>query len=111
MNKTKVNRILEYIGIQKEFPFDVFDVEDEESVLGYYGIHPELDDEERGEIRAGLLEMAGTAQTAEIARIMTVEPEPRGLYRCRYVNRTTQSVRFDEWLVSLPEGLRGGFGS
>ncbi|MDF7822838.1 hypothetical protein P4B35_02335 [Pontiellaceae bacterium B12227] len=111
MNKTKVNRILEYIGIQSEFPFDVFDAEDEESVLGYYGIHPVLDDKERSEVRAGLLEMAGTAQTAEIARLMTVEPAPRGLYRCRYANRTTQSVGFGEWVESLPEKLRGGFGS
>ncbi len=111
MNKTKVNRILGYIGIQSEFPFDVFDVEDEKSVLGYYGIHPVLDDEERGVIRAGLLEMAGTAQTAEIARIMTVEPAPRGLYRSRYANRTTQSMRFDEWFETLPDKFRGGFGS
>lgn len=111
MNKTKVNRILGYIGIQSEFPFDVFDVEDEKSVLGYYGIHPVLDDDEKDVIRAGLLEMAGTAQTAEIARIMTVEPVPRGLYRCRHANRATQSIRFDEWFEMLPERLRGGFGS
>lgn len=106
MNKTKVHRILEYISSQSEFPFDVFDAEDHESVLGYFGIHSELDDQERNEIRAGLLEMAGVAQTAEIARIMTAEPVPAGLYRCRYANRTTQSIRFDQWIKTLPEEAR-----
>jgi len=35
MNQTKVNQIISYIKAQDEFPFDVFDVEDQESVLGY----------------------------------------------------------------------------
>ena len=111
MNKTKVNQILNYIKRLDEFPFDVFDVDDQESVLGYFGFHPMLDDEERDAIRNGLLEMAEAAQTAEMARMMTAEPAPRGLYRTRWCTKSEQSVSAKEWLKTLPEELRGSLAS
>lgn len=111
MNKTKVNQILNYIKIQNEFPFDVFDVDDQESVLGYFGFHPMLDDEERDAIQNGLLEMAEAAQTAEMARMMTAEPVPQRLYRTRYCTKIEQSVSVKEWLETLPEELRGSLSS
>ncbi len=109
MKHTKVNKIISYIKAQDEFPFDVFDVEDHESVLGYFGFHPKLDDEERKIIRQELVQMADAAQTAEMARMMCAEPVPQRLYRTKYSVKNTQSVRFDEWLKTLPEELRGGF--
>ena len=71
MNQTKVNQIISYIKAQDEFPFDVFDVEDQESVLGYFGFHSKLDDEERKTLQVELMEMAEAAQSAEMARIMS----------------------------------------
>jgi hypothetical protein len=107
MNKAKINQIISYIKAQDEFPFDVFDVEDQESVLGYFGFHAELDDEERKTIHEELMKMADAAQTAEMARIMCAEPVPQRLYRTKYCTRTTQSVSAEEWLKTLPEELRG----
>lgn len=106
MNNAKVNRILNYIQTQDEFPFDAFDVEDQESVLGYFGFHAQLDDEERAEIQAGLLELAEAAQTAEMARMMTAEPAPTGLYRTRYSTRIERSMgckEFEDWKKTLIE--------
>ncbi len=111
MNNAKVNRIIGYIRTQDEFPFDVFDVEDSESVLGYFGFYPELDDQERMEIQQELRKLAESAQTAEIARIMTAEPAPQGLYRVKYCTRIERCTRFDEWIKTLPENLRGSFSS
>ncbi len=72
MNPYKVHRVVEYIRMQTEFPFDVLDVdEDMEQVLAYFGMHPELDDEERREIHGELREMASEAELAEIARLVT----------------------------------------
>ncbi|VGO15062.1 hypothetical protein PDESU_03642 [Pontiella desulfatans] len=111
MNQTKVNQIISYIKVQDEFPFDVFDVEDQESVLGYFGFHPRLDDEERKIIQAELMKMAEAAQTAEMARIMCAEPVPQRLYRRKYCTRMEQSVSAKEWLKTLPEELRGSLAS
>lgn len=72
MDRYKVHRIVEYIRMQTEFPFDVMDVdEDVEQVLAYFGLHPALEDEERQEIQRELGEIAGEAQLAEIARLVT----------------------------------------
>lgn len=114
MNKTKVNQIISYIKKQDEFPFDVFDVEDDESVLGYFGLHAELDDEERSAIQIGLLEMAEAAQTAEMARMMTAEPVPQRLYRKRYCIKVEQSLgvkEYEKWKELLLEKAGGGFAS
>jgi hypothetical protein len=109
-NAKKVNQIMSYINAQDEFPFDVFDVEDHESVLGYFGFHPELDDAERMEIQAELLKMAEAAQTAEMARMMTAEPAPQGLYRTKYCTKIEQSMgckEFENWKKGLIEKVRG----
>ncbi|VGO12655.1 hypothetical protein PDESU_01208 [Pontiella desulfatans] len=111
MNKAKINQIISYIKAQDEFPFDVFDVEDQESVLGYFGFHSKLDDEERKIMQAELMEMAEAAQSAEMARIMCAEPVPQRLYRKKYCTRTEQSMSMEEWLKTLPEELRGGVAS
>ena len=107
MNQTKVNQIISYIKAQDEFPFDVFDVEDQESVLGYFGFHSKLDDEERKTLQVELMEMAEAAQSAEMARIMCAEPVPQRLYRRKYCTRVEQSISAKEWLKTLPEELRG----
>lgn len=107
MNQTKVNQIISYIKAQDEFPFDVFDVEDQESVLGYFGFHSRLDDEERKTVQVELMEMAEAAQSAEMARIMCAEPVPQRLYRRKYCTRIEQSISAKEWLKTLPEELRG----
>lgn len=107
MNQTKVNQIISYIKAQDEFPFDVFDVEDQESVLGYFGFHSKLDDEERKTVQVELMEMAEAAQSAEMARIMCAEPVPQRLYRRKYCTRVEQSISAKEWLKTLPEELRG----
>ena len=104
----RTNQIISYIKAQDEFPFDVFDVEDQESVLGYFGFHAELDDEERREIQMELMELAEAAQTAEMARMMTPEPEPLGLYRSRYCTRIERSVpyeEYEEWKEELQKKL------
>lgn len=73
MNTYKLHCIIEYIKTQPEFPFDVLDVEDGvETVLAYFGLHPELDDEERGELRRELEEMAARSELAEIAATVTL---------------------------------------
>lgn len=107
MNQTKVNQIISYIKAQDEFPFDVFDVEDQESVLGYFGFHSKLDDEERKTVQVELMEMAEATQSAEMARIMCAEPVPQRLYRRKYCTRVEQSISAKEWLKTLPEELRG----
>ena len=105
MNQTKVNKIISYIKAQDEFPFDVFDVEDYESVLGYFGFHPELDDEERKSIRQELMDIAGAAQSAEMARMMCAEPAPIGLYRTKYCTRNERTLEYEEYGVWRKELL------
>ena len=67
MNRYKLHRIIEYIRMQEEFPFDVLDVEEDiEAVIAYFGLHPELDDEERAEILRDLYPIANEAELAEM---------------------------------------------
>ena len=73
MNKNKLNYVVEYIKTQPEFPFDVLDVEDGvESILAYFGFHPELDDDERGELKREFAGMAVEDELAEIAATVTL---------------------------------------
>lgn len=70
MNRYKLHRIVEYIRTQHEFPFDVIDViEDIEAVLSYFGLHPEIDDQERMELLHDLYPIASEAELAEIAQL------------------------------------------
>jgi len=73
MNKNRMHCVIEYIKTQPEFPFDVLDVEDGvETVLAYFGLHPELDDEERGELKREFIEMAARSEMGEIAATVTL---------------------------------------
>ena len=70
MSRYKLYRIVEYIRTQHEFPFDVIDVvEDIEAVLSYFGLHPEIDAQERMELLHDLYPIASEAELAEIAEM------------------------------------------
>lgn len=110
MNSYRLNGIVEYIRTQSEFPFDVLDVEDGlEEVLAYFGFHADLDDQERTELRAALGEMAGEAEWAEIARVVSEEqqralswvgerPCPEVMIR---IHRRPKSVAPGPWMEGL----------
>ena len=71
MNRYKLHTAVEYIKTQPEFPFDVYDVEDDvQQVLAYFGLHPQLDDEERNELKRDLRELALASELAEIERVV-----------------------------------------
>ena len=71
MNRYKLHTAVEYIKTQPEFPFDVYDVEDDvQQVLAYFGLHPQLDDEERNELKRDLRGMALANELAEIERVV-----------------------------------------
>lgn len=109
MNRIKINKIMSYIKGQNEFPFDVFDVEEDyESALEYYRICVLLDDDEETLVRAELLGMAERAQTAEIVRLASVEPVACGGRRKKR-EKLKQSVGIVEWLKSLPVELQKSF--
>ena len=71
MDRYIVHNMVEYIKMQTEFPFDVIDVEESlDDVLGYFGLHPQLDEQERHEVRRDLLQLALSAELAEMQRIV-----------------------------------------
>ncbi len=68
MKKRKIHNIVEYIRTQTEFPFDGIDIDESiEEVLAYFGLHPQLDDNERFQIQQELLPLALQAELAEVA--------------------------------------------
>ena len=68
MDKYKIHKAVEYIRTRSAFPFDGMDVEDSlEEVLSYFGLHPQLDEEEKQVLREDLLPLAWGAEEAEIA--------------------------------------------
>jgi len=68
MDKYKIHKAVEYIRTRSAFPFDGMDVEDSlEEVLSYFGLHPQLDEEEKQVLREELLPLAWGAEEAEIA--------------------------------------------
>ncbi len=70
MEKHQIHRMVEYIRIQPEFPFDGIDVHDSlEEVLSYFGLHPQLDDDARAELLKEMLPLAWAAEEAEMARL------------------------------------------
>ena len=71
MNRYKIHRAVEYIKTQAEFPFDGIDVEDSlDEVLAYFGLHPQLDDEERELLQEELLPLAVQDEEAEVCRMV-----------------------------------------
>jgi hypothetical protein len=111
MNRHKLNYTVEYIRTQAEFPFDVLDVEEDlNAVLAYFGLHPELDDEERQELCRDLFPLASEAELSEIARLVdeAAEHELCALYPGLYVESVMRrprpkSVPCDVWLKQMCE--------
>lgn len=69
MNKQKLNYLIGYVRAQPEFPFDVFDVDENiEAILAHYRLSPCMDDDERHVLRSEFLTLASNAQLAESAR-------------------------------------------
>lgn len=96
--------------MQDEFPFDVLDVEDSmDEVLAYYGFHPELDDQERQELKAGLTGLASAAELAEVARMVQQEQERELGWLGQeskdvllLISKRPRSVTPGQWLSRLP---------
>lgn len=71
MDRYKIHKAVEYIRIQPGFPFDGADVEESvEEVLAYFGLHPQLDEEEKQVLREELLPMAWADEEAEMSRVV-----------------------------------------
>ena len=95
MDKYKIHKAVEYIRIQPEFPFDGVDVEDSvEAVLAYFGLHPQLEDDERAELMSELLPLAWAEEEAEMA-YLAESSELAGLTQAQVKPRTK----------STPEGV------
>ena len=68
MDRYNIHKMVEYIRTQPEFPFDGIDVEESlEEVLAYFGLHPQLDEDERRQLRQELLPMALEDEFAEVS--------------------------------------------
>lgn len=116
MNRHKLNYAVEYIKTQATFPFDVLDVEEDVSVvLAYFGLYPELDDEERQELRRDLLPLASAAELAEMARLVEEAGEHglSALYQTVYPESfmrvpRAKSVPCGDWLAMVcPRDVAG----
>ena len=109
MNRRKLNQTVEYIRTQAEFPFDVLDVEEDiEAVLAYFGLHPELDDEERSELLSDLYPIASAAELAEMFRLVDEEEERELLWLGEAIypemfmrHPRPKSIPADAWLRQL----------
>ena len=70
MDRYKIHKAVEYIRTQPEFPFDGIDVEESlEGVLAYFGLHPQLDEDEREVLRQELLPLAWADEETEMFRL------------------------------------------
>ena len=79
MDRFKMHNMMEHIKTQPEFPFDALDVEESlDNVLSYFGLHPQLDEQERHEITRDLLKLALSGELAEmlavVAAVLVVLP-------------------------------------
>jgi hypothetical protein len=74
MNRNAIHNMVEYIRTQPEFPFDGIDVEESlDDVLGYFGLHPQLEDDERQQLREDLLQFALRDELAEVSQLAESE--------------------------------------
>ena len=70
MDRYKIHKAVEYIRSRSEFPFDGIDVEESlDEVLAYFGLHPQLDEDERQQLRQDLLPLAWGDEEAEMSRL------------------------------------------
>ena len=69
MNRFKIHRIVEYIKLSADIPFDTYDVEDDiHGVLHGFGIAEVLDGQEERELYHELMEIAIQEEFTEAAR-------------------------------------------
>ena len=74
MNNNAIHNMVEYIRTQPEFPFDGIDVEESlDDVLAYFGLHPQLEDDERQQLREDLLQFALQDELAEVSQLAKSE--------------------------------------
>ena len=91
MDRYNTHNMVEYIKTQPEFPFDTIDVEEAlDNVLGYFGLHPKLDKQERHEITRDLLKLALSGELAEMQRGVDLNLMP-GLDHVRNTRLPRQS--------------------
>ena len=70
MNNLKLNKIIEYIQQQGEFPFDVFDVdEDLQKVLCFFGVYDEFSSDEINILKQNLQKLALNEEFKEAIHI------------------------------------------
>ena len=119
MNRYSMNRMIEYIRAQDEFPFDVLDVEEElDAVLAYFGFFPALNEAEREEVTKALSEFGGAAEWSEIARWVNQSAfsplacidsaeESRDVFML--IQLHSQHMDFEDWLDGISgESFRHG---
>ena len=106
MNQYAMHNMVEYIKTQAEFPFDALDVEESlEEVLGFFGFHPQLDEGEIALVRKDLMQMALSAELAEMQHMVDlgltlgldrVRDTPYGQYRFPSQRRSMTAAQFVE---------------
>lgn len=70
MNNAKLHGIVEYIRAQREFPFDVEDVEEDlSSVLVFFNVFSVLTSEEASVLKEELISLALQEEEAEAVRL------------------------------------------
>lgn len=90
MDRYKIHKAVEYIRTQVEFPFDGLDVEESlDEVLAYFGLHPQLDAEERQQLQQDLLPLAWGDEEAEMCRLVELSM-PSGLEMAKDHSRKTR---------------------
>jgi hypothetical protein len=71
MNQFELHRMVEFIRMQSEFPFDARDIEEAlDDVIRFYGFLPPRDAVSRGQLVKDLLPVALSAELGEIAHQM-----------------------------------------
>ena len=115
MDKYKIHKAVEYIRTQPEFPFDGVDVEESlEEVLAYFGLHPQLDEDEEQVLRQELLPMVWEDEEAEVS-LLVEQSAPSLLAQASDSPRAERCTRegvhlflCQPMIVACPEGLRQG---
>ena len=76
MDQYVIHNMVEYIDSRDEFPFDCIDVEESvEDVLEFFGLHPELSQKERDDVKRQLLQKALAGELAEMSRLVELETD------------------------------------
>ena len=71
MDQYVIHSMVEYIDSRDEFPFDCVDVEESfEDVLAFFGLYPQLSQDEEHEVKRRLLQKALAGELAEMSRLV-----------------------------------------